>query len=406
MSQPDVVVIGAGVIGAAVAWRLSRRGYAVHVIEKHGVASGASGAAEGLVGSVAKRPSGPVTDLVVESFAMFPGLGEELESDIEFTRKPGLMAVMDETHLAILERFVARKRAAGLSIELLDRKAAREAEPLLSDAVVAAIYTPDQGMVNPLRLTRAYLAVAKRHGATVATGTAVRALERRGDRIVGIDDEAGRLSAGLVVNAAGCGTTRVAETAGTRAKILPKRAQMLVSERLPPGLLRNTIYCAQNVTAGLNPQTLEFEDTPSADGGREAELQAPWQLSSFTQTSSGTILFCGGFGFAGDTIAVDLSVLTSIAGNIATVVPSFRSLRIVRAWAGLEPCTVDNLPIVGQAPGVKNLFHATGHGNAGVMMSPVTGSLVADLIADGVEAPILKALDPGRFDAAAGALTS
>lgn len=401
MSEPDVLVIGAGVIGAATAWSLSRRGLRVHVIDRRGVASGASGAAEGLVGSITKRPSGPVTDLVVEGFAMFAGLGDELQADIEFTGKPGLMVVMDEAQLDTLGLFVERKRARGLNIQLLDGKAAREAEPLLSDKVVAAVYTPDQGMVNPLRLTRAYLAAARRAGAAVTTGADVRTLTRRDDRIVEVETAAGRIAAGIVVNAAGCGAGGVAGMAGARVEILPKRAQMLVSERLASGSLRNTIYCAQNVTAGLNPVTLEFEDTPSDADGREAEMRAPWQLSSFTQTASGNVLFCGGFGFAGDTTAVDPSTVATIAGNIGEVIPAFRSLRIIRAWAGLEPCTADNLPIVGRAPGVENLVHATGHGNAGVMMSPVTGRLVADLLVDGIEAPVLRALDPGRETVAA-----
>ena len=124
----------------------------MQVVEADGIASGATGAAEGLVGSIAKRKSGPVTDIVVKSFAMFPDLVDELGASIEFCRKPGLMVVQDESHVDLLKRFAEKRRGEGLRIEWLDRKDALEAEPLLSPRIVGALITPDQGAVNPMQL--------------------------------------------------------------------------------------------------------------------------------------------------------------------------------------------------------------------------------------------------------------
>ena len=380
MQRPDALVIGAGAIGASVAHHLAKRGLSVQVVEAHGIASGATGAAEGLVGSVAKRKSGPVTDIVVKSFAMFPDLVEEFGTAIEFCRKPGLMVIQDERHVDLLKRFAKKRRGEGLRIEWLDRKDALEAEPLLSPRIAGALITPDQGAVNPMQLAFAYLRAARKNGTEITIPARVTELKRRGDVVTEVVTTAGSYSAGLVINAAGAAADQVAALGGTRLEITPKRAHMIVSESLPAGTLRNTIYAGANVVAGLDPISLEFEDMPADEARRRAELDNPWQLSSFTQTANGNILFCGGFGFVGPTRKADPVTIATMMRNIAAAIPSLSSLRILRGWAGLEPCTPSNLPAIGFAPGLSNFVFAAGHGNAGVMMSPLTGQIVADAV--------------------------
>lgn len=380
MRKPDALIVGAGAIGAASAYFLARTGRKVVVIDSAGIAAGATGAAEGIVGSVAKRKSGPVTDIVVKSFAMFPTLGEELGSAIEFTRKPGLMAVDDESHVDLLKRFVDKRRREGLQIEWLDEKSTREAEPLLGDNILGAVYTPAQGLVNPIRLAHGFLAAARRLGAEILVPARLTGFEESNGRVGTALTSAGPIAPALVVNAAGAQSGAVAAMLGASLEITPKRAQMLVSEALPTGALRNTIYCAVNVVAGLDPVTLEFEDMPADPERRAAELANPWQLSSFTQTAAGNILFCGGFGFVGATREVDARTILTIAENVGRVMPALRQLRIIRAWAGMEPCTPTNIPAIGQSAEAENFYHAAGHGNAGVMMSPYTGRLLAERV--------------------------
>ena len=114
--------------------------------------------------------------------------------------------------------------------------------------------------------------------------------------------------------------------------------------------------------------------------GGAPSFENPWQLSSFTQTVNGNVLFCGGFGFVGPTRKADPVTIATMMRNIAEIIPSFSSLRILRGWAGLEPCTPSNLPAIGFAPDLSNFVLAAGHGNAGVMMSPFTGQMVSDAI--------------------------
>jgi sarcosine oxidase subunit beta len=378
--SPDVIVIGAGAIGGSVAYQLTRRGLTVRILEANGIASGATGASEGLVGSIAKRKSGPVTDIVVKSFAMFPNLVAKLGDEIEFCRKPGLIVIDDERHVGQLKRFAEKRRHEGLRIEWLDCKSVHEAEPRLSPAIIGGLLTPDQGAVNPIRLTHCYIRAAKERQATLSVGTRVTGLDVRAGRIERVLTTTGAISAGLVINAAGAEASSIAAFGSSKLEITPKRAQMIVSETLPPGTLRNTIYIGANLVAGLDPGTLEFEDVPGDKARRKAEIDNHCQLSSFTQTKNGNVLFCGGFGFAGSTRDADPTTIATMARNIAAVVPSFGAVRILRGWAGLEPCTPSNLPTIGFAYELSNLVHAAGHGNAGVMMSPYTGCMVADQI--------------------------
>ena len=405
MSSYDAIVVGAGAIGAAAAFHLARSGLSVCIIDAHGVASGATGAAEGIVGSVAKRKAGPVTEIVTRSFSALQTLAEELGSPLEFVSKPGLMVVTDEADAQVLRAFVDKRKREDIEISWLDRSESLALEPGLNPAIVGAVYTPAQGIVNPIQLAHAFLAAARRFGAQVQIPARVTDVERRGARVQNIETTAGRLSCSMVVNAAGSAAGALAALAGSSIVITPKRAQMLVSEALPVGALRNTIYSGAVVAAGLNRNTLDFEDVPSDDRQRSAEAASHWQLSSFTQTARGTVLFCGGFGFDDEAgVGVDPRALIAIARNIAELIPGYQGVRIIRAWAGLEPCTPNNLPVIGRSREVENLYHATGHGNAGVMMSPHTGALIADLVVDRPNA-ILSALERASNEAPALAVS-
>ncbi len=401
MPSPDALVIGAGAVGAATAYELAKAGYRVLVLEQSGIASGATGASEGMVHSFAKRPLGLETTLGIESYAMFPRLLEELGVDFEFFPKPRIIVIDDERHIDIMERWAAKKRAAGLQEELLDDKAVHDVEPLLGERIVGGVYTPTQGVVNPMLLTRGYLTAVLRLGGEVANYEPVVGIDREGDRVVAVRSPKRRVTPGLVVNAAGIGAEAIAQMVGITVTIVPKRAHMLVSEVIPPDTFRCAVSCSRNVIAGLNPTTLQYEDNPGETAAREAGGFSAWQLSSFTSVRNGNMLFCGGFAFAGLDKSVDPKVVTAMSANIRHIVPAFGALRIVRAWAGLEPCTADNNLILGPTRSLRNFYFAAGHGNAGIMMSPATGVVLRELITTG-KSQVLRELigvaDPDRFD--------
>src|SRR5205085_9306123 len=112
-----------------------------------------------------------------------------------------------------------------------------------------------------------------------------------------------------------------------------------------------------------------------------ADAANRWQLSSPTQTARGNLRVCGGFGFVGDDRRAEPEMVQIVARNIADLLPHYvrQHLRVIRAWAELEPCTPDNLPVIRYARTLANLIHVAGFGNAGVMMSPCAGELVAKI---------------------------
>src|SRR4051812_46345997 len=241
LANPDAIVIGAGTVGCAAAFHLAKAGWRVCVLDASGVAAGASGAAEGIVGSVTKRKAGPVADIVRRSFAAFPTLGDELGHPIEFAPRPGLTVVHGDADAQLLQAFVKKRAREGIAIEWLDRAVSRAIEPALDDDIAGSVYTPEQGVVNPIALAHGYLAAARHLGAEIVGGSQVLSIEHSANRVTSVTTTTGKYAGALVVNAAGTNAQAIAAMADDVVAITPKRAQMLVSEALPPGSLRNTL---------------------------------------------------------------------------------------------------------------------------------------------------------------------
>src|SRR5579862_6629082 len=199
VASDDALVIGAGAVGASAAYHLAEAGWSVRVVDAGGVAAGASGAAEGIVGSVAKRKAGPVTDIVRRSFAAFPTLSEALDHPIEFVRKPGLMVVHYSDDATLLQAFVKKRALERIAIEWLGKEASRAIEPALGEDIAGCVYTPEQGVVNPIQIAHAYLTEAKRKGATIVSGSCVTGFDQADGRITAVATSTGRYPVDVVI---------------------------------------------------------------------------------------------------------------------------------------------------------------------------------------------------------------
>ena len=181
----DAVIIGAGVIGASIAFHLTRHGIKPLIVEKSDPAAGSSGACDGLVFMQSKKP-GLHLRLALASLKRFSELNEVLGRSIEFKNPGGMCLIESETELAAMRLFVAEQRTSGLDVELIDGDEARRREPCLSDKVIAATFSALDSQVNPYALTFAFLRAAKSAGARILMGENVRGVEVMGE-------EAGRL---------------------------------------------------------------------------------------------------------------------------------------------------------------------------------------------------------------------
>ena len=357
----DVVVIGAGMTGAACAYYAARAGLTVTVVDRAGVASGTTGAGEGNILLSDKSP-GPELSLALHSVALWRELGETVgDAQIELERKGGLVVAASATEHDTLAAFADRQRAAGVEAHAVASHELPGYEPHLSPHLVGAVHYPQDMQVQPM-LAAAHLLRAAR--ATVLTGTCVVGLLRDGTRgIRAVRTDHGVLSTTRVVNAAGVWAGRVAALAGVELPILPRRGFVLVTQPLPE-LVRHKVYAAGYV-ANVERSTAGLEISPVVEG-----------------TRAGTILIGASREHVGFDPAMSLPALRGLAAAAIRLFPILAGVSAIRAYRGFRPYSPDHLPIIGADKNVPGLYHATGHEGAGIGLAPATGHAIAALLTD------------------------
>jgi glycine oxidase len=335
-----VVIVGGGVIGCAVAERLSReRRHQVLLLERDTLGAHASGAAAGLLAPVGDPGAARALDLSSRSMALFPELVERVERSgiaVEFRRQESLTPALTADE----ERFLR-----GAAARWLDGEQARAEEPALAPGVRgAALVTEAQ--VTPIRLVRALAHTAAAQGAEIAEGVPVGGLAVSAGAVHGVRTPDGPREADVVVLAAGPWSPALAEPAGVGLDVRPSRGQLVMLRPRPGGLRHILTWGASylvpkpdgTVVAGSTEEDAGFDDRPTAEG---------------------------------------------VAGLLAfatRAVPGLGEAAVERVWAALRPATPDGLPLIGPAPGLQNLVVATGHNRSGILLAPVTAEMVAERI--------------------------
>lgn len=347
---PEVLIVGGGVLGAAVAWRLARRGRRVALLEAASLASGASGAAAGMLAAQAEQAEpGPMFEAGLLSRRLLLGWRDELEEAsgrrLGFLAAGLLRVAASEAEAAELKERVAWQSAAGARADWLDAPALRELEPGLSPSLAGAAFFPDDSQLEAADLTRAYAEAAARQGARLAEGTPVAGLLLRESRVEGVLLADGRRQpAGAVVLAAGHAAARLWPPLGEELGLHPVRGQILALRPEPGTAPRRTVFASSGYLV------------PKA-GGR---------------------LLVGSVEEAGEWSPVTrLDVLQRLARAALELVPALASARPLDAWAGLRPKLSRPLPVVGFWPGVEGLYVAAGHFRNGILLSALTGEMAA-----------------------------
>ncbi|MCC7104817.1 MAG: FAD-binding oxidoreductase [Chloroflexi bacterium] len=367
MPASEVVIVGGGVVGASTAYYLAAAGASVTLLEWRQIASGASGASAGGVRQSFRDPA--ELPLAMYSVDLWTNLAEELEADLHYLQTGHVHIIESEAQRATLEAGVARLQAGGLDIRLIGPDDLRELAPGVTDRAIMASYCPRDGSAQPQLTTFAFARAAERRGARIRTGEAVTRLRSAGGRVDGVETREGSYSGQAVVLAVGAWCNRLLGPLGMRLPVTARAPQMLITERMPPSL-KPVLTCV----------------------GRRIRLQ---------QLRSGQYLVGGGWPADPD-LETGLSWTrpASVAGNAATVAdlyPAARRAAMVRAWAGVEPQSIDGLAIIGAAPGLDGLYLATGFSGHGFAIGPGTGKLLAQLITTGRTDLPLDGLGPQRF---------
>ncbi|MGW1060835.1 NAD(P)/FAD-dependent oxidoreductase [Micromonospora rubida] len=373
----DVVVIGAGMVGAACAYYAARAGLAVTVVDRGGVAGGTTGAGEGNI-LLSDKPPGPELALARHSGRLWHELGDELGAErIELERKGGLVVAASAAEHTALRAFAAGQRAAGVEVLEVPAEALPEHEPHLARDLAGGMYYPQDMQVQPM-LAAAHLLRAA--GVPVLTGTTVTGLRRgAAGAIRGVVTDRGALPTTAVVNAAGVWAGEIAGLAGVGLPVLPRRGFVLVTEALPP-LIRHKVYAAGYV-ANVGRSSEGLEVSPVVEG-----------------TRAGTVLIGSTRERVGFDGTVSLSALRRLAAGAVRLFPVLATVSVIRAYRGFRPYSPDHLPMIGADPRVPGLFHASGHEGAGIGLAPATGHAVAALLTGRAPQVDLRPFAPERHD--------
>ncbi|XUL92883.1 NAD(P)/FAD-dependent oxidoreductase [Streptomyces galilaeus] len=376
MTQPDVVVIGAGILGASAAFHLAERGYRVVVLERGAPNREGSGTTAGNLHIQAIHTRRPGQEVPVDSARLLPlqrrasdhwsQIEERLGTDVELRCGGGFMVAETAVQEEELREKHEWERQAGIPTEVLTGDEARKQLPLLSDRVRAASWCPLDGYANPLLITPAYLAAARRLGVEVHTFTPVTGIHRIGD---GYKVQSGERSwtAPVVVNVAGPWITEISALAGIHIQMSPVAIQMHVTVRVPPVMH----HLVQHIGEGM----------------------------SVKQVSAGNLLIGGGWPAARLDMAGRSTVsVPSMVGNLAQagrILPFLGDLRLLRMWAGPLAATPDEMPVIGEVPGHPGFFVAGG--TYAFTLAPVWGDTLARQISGEPPADPVDDLGPGRL---------
>ncbi|HTP25904.1 MAG TPA: glycine oxidase ThiO [Anaeromyxobacteraceae bacterium] len=356
----DVVVIGAGVEGCAVALRLAQGAARVLVIERGVPGTEASSAAGGILSpGVEAAGPGPFYELGRASLARFPALVREIEQVTELHvgfRSGGTLevALTDERARLLSTRAAALDRH-GMPGLLLGKDALLALEPALSGEARSALYFPDEASIDSPRFARALYLAAHRTGARFLRGE-VRRIVHEGDRAVAVEHDGGRLEATAIVLAAGAWSGLV-EGSGLPARaVRPVRGQMVLLATHPP-LLSRVVFGEKGYLV------------PRADGR----------------------LLCGSTTEeAGFEKAVTAGGLSHILEQAIELVPTLAAAPVVGSWSNFRPASPDGAPVLGRAA-ARGLFYATGHTRNGILLAPITADAVSAAV---LERPLPIELAP------------
>ena len=360
----DVIVVGGGIIGCAIARELAARGARVRLFEARTVAGGATHASAGILAPyIEGHDRGPLFELTLRSLAMYDDfvarVADGAAIDIDYRRCGSLEIATDD---ATADGFRRASEADPGALQWLTVGDARRLEPSLPDSIRGALLASSHGYVAVTSLTEALVWDAMRHGAELETGRHVRAIERRGDDLTVTADDGAAWTAGYVVIASGSWSGQLQYGDQAARAVRPIRGQLLrLAWRGQP--LSHVIW------------------------GKDCYV-VPWR--------DGTVLVGATVEDVGFDERTTAAGVRDLLDAVCELLPEAWGATFIDARAGLRPATPDRLPIIGPSSRVSGLIFATGHFRNGVLLAPLTSVIVSDLILENRRDPALALTAPDR----------
>jgi glycine oxidase len=377
-----VAIIGAGVVGLGIAWRLAARGVAVSVFDRGAAGQGATHAAAGMLAACAEAEPGEeaLVALGRDSQARWPAFAEELKLasgiDVELRREGTLVIALTSDDQARLFHHLEFQKKLDLPLEWISAAETRRREPHLAGKLAGAVFSPEDHQVDNRKLAAALGVAARAAGASVNEHTPVASISSQGRRVDGVVLADGRKhAADVVVLAAGAWSRGIASSIPdlpprSLPPVRPIKGQMLALRMDPAAPLINHVIWGPGIylvprrdgrlIAGATVEEKGFDTTLTA-GGLLTLLEAAWRA-----------------------------------------VPAIEELAIDEMWVGHRPGSRDDAPILGPGP-LDGLIYATGHHRNGILLAPVTADAIARLVLDGTLDPAIRPFGIERFTPAKAA---
>ena len=347
--MPDVVIVGAGIIGSAIALELSRRGMRTRVLERAVPGAESSSAAAGILAPHldATGPDDATWRLGMSSLERYRGWVEAIQElsglEVGYLAEGGVQALTGEHELDRELRGLAWQVDLGLAVEAIDRRRLESLLPGIDRKFACGLWFPNDATVDPRLLMRALPNAAKKAGADYLSGTTVRRIRIENGRAIGIELDDRTLDADVIIVAAGAWTSRIEGVPLPKDAIEPARGQMVA---------------------------LELSSRPFA----------PWvwtERGYLVPRRNGRVLVGATVERVGFDKSVTAGGIRSLLDAAIDLFPSFESAAIAETWAGLRPYSRE--PLIGGTE-VRGLLLASGHYRNGITHAPVTAEMIADLV--------------------------
>ncbi len=362
----DVVIIGGGVIGCAIAYFLRKKQIDVTLFEQGEIGGQASGAAAGLLAPLGPLSGpGPFADLVLTGFSCLSSLVPELEEisgiHIGYEQTGALRIVRNPKRITHLQKRMNRWSSLGLQLYWLSTEEARQREPLLTSETCAAVYAPAEAQLQASSLVQAFAQAALRAGANIYPHQGISRLLTHGAKVTGIYTTQGKtITCNQIIIASGAWAALCADWLQVKLPIHPLHGQLLslpqTSLPLKHIVFGEAVYLVprgQSILVGATKEDRGFD---------------------LTVTNHGT---------------------ACLYETATRLIPSLTTREVQAVWAGLRPATPDHQPILGNLSPWENVIVAAGHNSVGVILSAITGQCIAEMVSTG-QVPAL--IQPFSFD--------
>ncbi|MDL4839620.1 glycine oxidase ThiO [Aquibacillus rhizosphaerae] len=349
----DSIIIGGGVNGCSIAYQLAKRGHSVLIVEKDRLAEQSSGAAAGMLAAQAELDQdGPLFQLARKSRSMFHNLSEQLKNlsgvDIELINEGMLKVALTEEEECHYKKIIEFQQSIGEKVEWLSPTEVCKKETNISTEIRGAMYIPNDGQVSAKQLTLGFAKSAVSLGVDILEYTEVEDILQEGGKVTGIATPISNYYAENVIVTAGAWSKRILARTNLSIQAYPVKGECFSVLHHKP-LLKSTLF---SEGCYLVPKK----------GGRII-IGATSNPHTFDKK-------------------VTVGGINQLMSRAISLLPAIAKTEFETSWAGIRPQTKDGLPFLGKHPSLNGVFIATGHYRNGILLAPITGELIADLVED------------------------